>query len=209
MSRTLTIENETHWKSSDVKRIVLAAMEAAGADVTKKRTLRIQHDATTSYRVRMSTNSRHCLVEVYLPKRGPSAPHPNQLIALAAAGLDSAAPILAVQDSFFLANGLAFAFAQKGNLPTVKTLRPAKNSNLPPPWANGTPFIITKYADPAKDSTYKAFVEKGEAKIQGALERVDKWATKAARAQKNLKRARKDLKAAEKSLKDAKQRRGL
>ena len=205
MSQSLTVENETHWKTTDVKRIVRAAMDAAGSDATKKRTLKIKHGAESSFYV----NESKGVVEVSLPKRGPSAPHPNQLIALAAAGIDSATPILAVQDSFFLANGLAWAFAKQGKLPTFKSLIPNKRSSNPPPWANGSAFIITKYADPARDSTFKAFVEKGEAKIQSALERVDKWQEEATRAQKNLKRAQRDLKAAEKSLSDAKKRRGL
>ena len=228
MARTLTTENDTHWKTSDVLRIVRAAIAQAGADPKRSRHIEIRwqtQGSRVSYRVTGAIRgSDKTTIQVNLPRKGPKKLHSNALIALAAAGIESDTPMLAVSDSYFLANAFAFELAKERNLllgtgrhvdPDEKTraenkvdeLRDEKRSTAPPSWADAESLIIAKYADPLKDGTFVALKEKKEAEIASAQERIDKWSAEIARAQRNLKRAEKDKKKAETALAAAKKRR--
>ena len=131
MSRSLTIENVTHWKSSDILRIVRAARDEAGADPRRSRHVTVKwqtrNASRTSYRFVRQDDVPSTNITIWLPKRGSSVPHPNTMIALAAAGIDSSTPLLAVSESYFLANALVWEFAREvcnGNLASV--LMPAR-----------------------------------------------------------------------------------
>jgi hypothetical protein len=215
MSRSLTIENPTHWKSSDILRIVRAARDGAGADPKRRRHVTVKwqtrNASQTSYQFRAQVSDPvQTDITIWLPKRGPKVPHPSALTALAAAGIDSSTPLLAVSDSYFLANALAWEFAREacnGNL--VSVLAPMKRSINPPSWGDGETLVISKYADPAKDGTFRDYVAKKEKAITAAQERIDKWTTELERSKRNLAHAKKDLKKHQTSLADAKKRRGL
>ena len=218
MARTLTFENETHWKTSDVRRIVQAAAAEAQTDPKRRRVVRIRWQikgSRVSYRVTgVDLNSEETKVEIFLPRKGPKALHHNALIALAAAGIDADTPMLAVSDSYFVANALAFEFSKEAvrlgavdDNSKVKELEPQKRSTDPPPWADATKLVITKYADPVKDGAYVVFKEKKEAEIEAAQVRIDKYQAAVNKAERLLKRAKKDKKSAQDALAAAKKRR--
>jgi hypothetical protein len=200
----LHIDNNTHWRTKDVRRLVRTAMDAAGSVPTESRTLLIHYGDTGKAYVSYDNSG---LIDVELPKRGTAKPHPNALIALAGAGVGPGTPLMPFQDVYRLAHRMAAEFARVDKLPNEAALAQNYYSINPPAW--GTDLFIAKYADPTKDAQFVAFQRKAEAKIKTAQDRVDKWKSEKERAEKNLKRAQKDLKAAQKSLRDAKKRRGL
>ena len=228
MARTLTIENDTHWKTSDVLRIVRGAIAQAEADTKRRRHVKVRwqnQGSRVSYRITGAIRGSDLTnIEIFLPRKGPKKLHSNALIALAAAGIESDTPMLAVSDSYFLANAFAFELAkERCHLAgagrhadqeertraenKVDELRSEKRSTAPPSWADAEALIIAKYADPLKDGTFVALKEKKEAEIASAQQRIDKWKSELARATRNLKRAEKDKKKAETALAAAKKRR--
>jgi len=199
--------NKTHWKSSDIKRLAKAALETAGC-TTGYCSIYIEWDGSTYWNIANLRDDVEevCRLYIYLPRRGPKTPHPNALVALAASGIDASTPMLAIQDSFFLANDIYYSVAGTlGNSPNSQWSR----STNPPTWWTGAPLIITKYADPAKDGTYQAFLEKSRKKMEKIARRIERWSAEQIRAEKNLKRAHREMNAAKASLKSAKARRGL
>jgi hypothetical protein len=218
MANKLTIENETHWKSSDILRIVRAARDEAGADPKRYRHVIVKwqkrNASQTSYRyvpvVDSASERRSAEIHIWLPKKGPKVPHPSALVALGAAGIDSATPLLAVSDSYFLANALAWEMSRRvDDQQKEHELATMRRSVNPPPWGDGETLVISKYADPARDGTFVDYVSKKEKAIEKAQARVDKWETEFERAKRNLAKAKKDLRAEQRSLTDAKKRRGL
>jgi hypothetical protein len=213
MSRALTIDNSTHWKSTDILRIVRAARDEGGADPKRRRNVTVRwqtlNASQTDYHfVAQADDSIE--ISIYLPKRGPKVQHRNALVALAAAGIDADTTMLAVSDSYFLANALAWEFSREmGDPGKTQSLQGMRQSTNPPGWGDGTTLIITKYADPAKDGTYLDYVAKKERAIGAVRIRVDKWETEFERAKRNLAQAKKDLRGHERSLADAKKRRGI
>lgn len=213
MARKLSIDNDTHWKTSDIRRIVRAAIDEAGADLKQKRVVIVKRQpkgSRISYQYKQQTGVPH--ITIYLPRKGPKTLHHNALVALAAAGIDASTPMLAVSDSYFLANALAWEFSCEVEASPARwskhvELTEMKRSTNPPPWGDGTTLIITKYADPLKDGTYRDFVAKREAQIERAQERASKYLTARKKAERGLKKARKDIKEAQDAIADAKARR--
>jgi hypothetical protein len=191
-------------------------MEEAGADPKRQRTVNVTWAKGSRVSYRANWSAGHTTVNVSLPRKGPKLLHHNALVALAAAGIDTDTPMLAVSDSYFLANALAYELAREqfteggGNFDAslkVDELRPQKRSTCPPAWGDATKLIITKYADPEKDGTYVAFKEKKEKQIAAAQARIKKYEAEVRRAKKLLERAKRDKKKAQDSLTAAKSRR--
>lgn len=218
MARTLNIENETHWKTSDIRRIVRAALDEAEADIKRSRLVKVRwqsRGSRVSYRVTgANVDSEETTVEVFLPRKGPKVLHHNALIALAAAGIDSSTPMLAVSDSYFIANALAYEFAKEAwqtdhadSNQKMRELEAERRGTSPPGWTDATKMIITKYADPTKDGSYVDFKAKKEKEIESADARIHKWEAELSRVQRNLNRAKKDKKKAQDALVAARKRR--
>jgi uncharacterized small protein (DUF1192 family) len=209
MTQTLTVENETHWKTSDIKRIIRSAINAAEADPKRPRQVKVTWQ-TKGSRVSYRFTNRHdpegSKIFIYLPRKGPKLLHHNALIALAAAGIAAETPMLAVSDSFFLANALAWELSREVGMGDI-ALKVLSRSTAPPSWTNSTTLIITKYADPKKDGTFVAFSKRKLKDIASADERIAKWQAELERAKKNLARAKKDKKKAATALAAAKKRR--
>ena len=124
---SLTITNETHWRTSDIKRLVTACIEAAdGCDDWKRSVDVIYH----TKRRRRRSNSRAkgpvviavsrvdyevkheekiTKITLKLPKKGKKEIHSNPMIVIA---VSAAAPgegaLLSVSETFWLARGLAY-----------------------------------------------------------------------------------------------------
>jgi len=206
MSRTLTVENETHWRTADILNIIRQALTSAGALASRKTEVLILFGMATNYSFTHHRWGRK--IKIWLPKRGPKLTHTNPMIALAAAGIEVGTTLLAVQDSFFLANALYWEFCQEcGNTAHLRSSK--KHSTNPPSWTQAESLIITKYKDPAKDAGFLALKADCEEKIASAQARVNKWDAEAKKANKLLKRAKKDLNEQTRRLREAKKRRGI
>ena len=196
----IQIQNHTHWRSTDIKRLVQGAIDAAGVEQTDEQDVSIKYASIITVLV-----SAWGVINIGLPKRGTKSPHPNAMVALATAGVESNTTLLAFQDVFWLANFLAWKLSSDGNGTGANLLSQQRRSINPPSW--GRDLYIAKYADPLKDASFVAFAERKEKEIATAQGRVDKWDAEQRRVDKNLTRAKRDLAAAKKSLKDAKKRR--
>jgi len=197
------VQNDTHWKSSDLLRLVRAAAATAGH--MKDIEICVMWDSRTDWETH-PVDSLGDRIFIYLPKRGPKVQHPNALVALAAAKIPSTTQMLAVSESFYLANSIYYSLATiVGKSPNPQL----RWSNNPPTWWTGDPLVITKYADPAKDGTYQVFLDKNQQEQEAIMARINKWQAEKARAEKNLKRAQRDLRKAKASLRAAKTRRGI
>jgi hypothetical protein len=209
MSRVLTIENETHWKSSDILRIVRAAIAAAGADPKKKRLISVTWEDSNKAVMSGAIVDASSHIRIGLPKRGPKSPHANPMIVLAASAIPVDTTMLAVSESYRIANYLAFAMAYETDIDDrlYRQLKDSYMSTNPPSWSNANKLIITKYKDPKKDGTYLSFVarkKKAIARAEADIEREHK-AVKA--AERRLKSAKARKKKAEKALRVAAERR--
>jgi len=216
MAKRLTIENETHWKTSDIKKIVRMAQQEAGCHgcvVTQVKVGWQRRESRVSYRfAREVDDDADYIVSIQLPRKGAKVQHSNPLVALAAEGISVDTLMLAVRDSYFLANALAYEFARAtadttGEFERVESLSAMQRSTLPPPWADGTNIIITKYADPLKDGSYRDFVAEKQRKLDLAKEREKKYLAEMDSAEKGLKRARRDIRKIERAITEAKARR--
>jgi hypothetical protein len=227
---SLTIENETHWKKSDIERIVRDALKEADGDPSETRNVTVKYQrlgegsrvSYVFYGLQERGEKRGSLL-ILLPKRGPRNMHSNAMVALAAsraadlAGLDKDTTILAVSDSYFLANALAFEFAKEafflyedgdGKLARKRRdLSDRRRSIQCPSWGNPERLFITKYKDPKKDGTYLAKVKKKKTAIKRAETEIIKYEGELAAVKRKLKGAKARKKAAEKSLKDMAARR--
>lgn len=213
----LEIDNVTHWKTSDIRRLIRAAMAEGGGDPKPQRRVDVIYQpkgqgSNISYIFKPVADGqtemmRH--IRIFLPKRGPKVPHHNAMVVLGAATIESKTPILAVSDTYFLGNALAWEFAKEEDFHGDKEqeLRGMKRSTNPPDWQRNDNLIITKYADPKKDAGYLSFVKKKEKLVAGAQVRITKYRAEVAAAKKRLARANKDEKKALKALADAKKRR--
>lgn len=227
---SLTIDNTTHWKSSNVETLVRAAMKEAGAVSAEPRTVRVRYQkkkagSRVSFLYSPITELRkEGVVELFLPKRGPKDIHPNAMVALAVAadvadsGISKETNVLAVSDTWFLANGLAFQFARESSNNYVETeggslrkkreaLRPHERSIQCPGWGETRQFFITQYKNPKLDGTYLAMVKKKQSAIKLQETLIAKAEKELKAVQKRLRGAKSRKKAAEKSLKDMAARR--
>jgi len=214
---SLYIENNTHWKKSDIQTILRAAMNEAGVDPKEVHHVRVEHPrhGCVSYNFKQRDKG---VIYIWLPKNGPKVDHHNPMVVLAAAGIKTATNRLAVQDSYFLANALAFEFAREVEetyesddrdslTQKRRDLSHMKRSTNPPNWGDGTRLVITRYANPLLDTSYIEFVEKKQAVIARAEVRIEALEKKIKPLQTRLKNARKCKKTAEKAIADAKKRR--
>jgi hypothetical protein len=228
---SLHINNDTHWRTSDIKRIIQLALSEADADPgeDRKATIRYQKKGKGSrvsyvyYQVNGTKPGDPGALCVYLPKRGPKDTHPNAMVALAAsrdmatAGVDQDAVVLAVSDTYFLANAFAFEFAKEAVLlyedsdgsmaNKVSVLAQSRRSINAPSWCSSDKLFVCKYKDPRKDGTYLAFVKKKETAIKAATSRIENLEAEMASLKKKLTSARATKRRAEKALSAAKQRR--
>jgi len=230
---SLTIDNKTHWRTSDVERIIRDALKVGGGDVSETRLVFINYQKKKNgkgsrvsyvyYRCEHAQIGSPGNLNVYLPKRGPKDTHPNAMVALAAsrdmatAGISEKTVVLAVSDTYFLANAFAWEFATEAarlyeeeeciSNEERKALSVANRSIQCPPWGDSARFFIQKYKDPKKDGTYLDKVEKKKALIKRAEREIATAEHGLASAKKSLKRAKARKKAAEKSLRDMAARR--
>jgi hypothetical protein len=197
----IDIRNETHWRSKDIKRLIMKAAEAS--DTTwGKVIVRYHLGGDVNWHVVRSSRT----VKLALPKQGTRREHPNPLVALAAAAIDSKTPILPVQQTYVLANGLAWMMTSvvRGAL-ADQSLHNNSGSDLPPPWAPD--IFIAKYADPLKDGTFVDFKEKKEKEIAKQQGIIDQWTPVLREAQQKIREAQAKQKKAKRSLANAKARR--
>ena len=199
----IDIKNETHWRTRDIKRLVIKAAEASGTEDYWK-TVNVTYSAGAHEW--WNCHLRKSLIRIMLPKRGVSGSHPNPLVALAAAAIDSKTPILPVQQTYALANGLAWSMARLGGTDRVDgPLADAATSNMPPAWAPD--IYIAKYADPLKDGTFVEFAAKKQKEIAKQQAIIDTWTERLNEAQEKIQVARAKQKKAKRSLANAKARR--
>jgi hypothetical protein len=227
---TLKIENNTHWRSSDIERIIRIAMKRADADSGETRNVGVKYQpkaggSRISYiynRVDGAKEGAPGILRINLPKRGPKRLHPNEMITLAAAadiadaGIAADAAVLAVSDTYFLANALAYEFAKEALVlyeisnemqQRYEDLKPNARSVMPPDWCESSKLIVCKYKDPKKDGTYLDFVKKKKAAIKRAETDIAKAEGLLTTAKRKLKSAKDRKRKAEKALKDAAERR--
>jgi hypothetical protein len=211
---TIKIENETHWRTSDVKRIVDAALTACGVDDEQDRdgfkfSVEWAPGPQASARARDVRNTTE--VTILLPRRGPKDPHSNPMMALAIAALeaDEGAVVLAGSESFRMANALATRIAMRMDISKERhdALHNASNSDMPPAWAPPETFVIQKFKDPKLDGAFRDFVAKKEKALTRADQDMKRAEAEAKQAMGRLKKAQSRKKAAERSLQAARERR--
>lgn len=219
MSRTLTINNETHWRTTDIRRIVRMAIDAGGADPKLQREVNVKftRKAQAHFSVKVQDGKQIERITVRLPRRGSKDPHPVAMVALAAShavDVDENTPLLPFSDVYALANYLAHEFAfetwrlDPSDEPDWnEELEAVADSVAPPNWGEGEKLYIAKYKDPLKDATYLDFVKKKETAIKREATRIATLEGEIATRQRHLKEAIKRKKKHEKALRDARERR--
>jgi len=233
----MKIENATHWRTSDIKRVILLALTHVGGDPNLPRKCRVGH-ATVRGKTISRTNRINIQrfdrvkdigngfktgeIVIWLPRRGPRNYHHNPMVALAIAtdiadaGITADTEVLAPSESYFLANCLAYEFAMErfnlgGGKPIAdvdfKGLEADRRSVLPPTWADSKALLICKYRDPMKDAAFLDFVSKKEETIRRAEADMEKIDDEIAKLQDRRKRAVARKTQAAKAIRDAKKRR--
>lgn len=118
----LHIENETHWRTPDIQRLVKAAVVAARADPSRTRRVNVvYHTKKVAKRKGRKTvpvselgydceiKQRVTKITIKMPKNGPKDLHHNPMVAIAvAASLPADGTVLAPQETFWFANSLAY-----------------------------------------------------------------------------------------------------
>lgn len=226
---SLHVENETHWRTPDIKRLVGVCLDAADVDPDRKRKVTVVYNkkrrkAVSVVDFEIEIRKKDTLLTIMLPKNGPKDPHSNGMIAIASA---VAAPgpgeLLAPSQTFWMAHYLAKEFALEPgallievecdedtrvtNRERFNELRRACGSDMPPVWANAADLLICKVIDPKKDGTYLAFIDKKERAIKRAENAIKKEEKAVVSANRRLKDAKERKKKAIKALKDAEERR--
>lgn len=211
---TIKIENETHWRTSDIKRIAHTALDACGADDPKDRAgfvFTVEWAPGPVAGVHAKDVADRTEVYIMLPRRGPKDPHPNPMMAIAIAALeaDEGSVVLAGCESFRMANALAHRIGKRMNLEQAQydALLRAANSDMPPEWAPPKTFVIQKFKDPKLDGTFRDFVAKKEKALTRADQDMKRAEAEAKQAMGRLKKAQARKKAAERSLQAARDRR--
>jgi len=223
----IIIENETHWRTPDIKRLVTAALGAAGADMSRRRTIKVVYNIRKRKKKRtksskgptisfvgkvdytLSIMTKETRVTLMMPKTGPRDLHSNAMVAIAAA---SAAPtdsaLLSPKETFRLAHQLAYSFSGEASAATEQAiLRDNFHSSMPPAWCDASKLLICKVKDPLKDGTYLAFVAKKETVVKRAETAIEKEVAAVEAAKRRLKSARDRKKKAEQALRSARERR--
>ena len=182
----LHIENSTHWRTPDIRRLVNAAIKGAGADPKVSRKVVVTYNVTrVKGSKKLKTKSRlvplrdicftasntlnrgNVIIKLRLPKIGPKDLHPNAMLCVAlAASVDPDRTILAPGQTFWLANALAAMFSVvTGSTGDWATLIEQENSMGVPTWAKPEDLFIYKVMDPLQDGTYLDFVAKKRTKL--------------------------------------------
>ncbi len=220
---SLTIDNTTHWKSSDIERLIRAAMKEADADPQEPRNVVVRYQkapkkarktqpkrkakphGTLLYK-QITEHNEVGVLELFLPKKGPRDLHPNAMVtlgiatAIADAGIDADTTVLAPSVSFFIANALVYKLA-----------REVSNSYEDPDGklhAKLVSFVGTResFQRPAWGTLDRFFLTKyKDPKLDGTyIDRVKKKKASIKRAETSIGKAEKALKVVQKRLKDAK-----
>lgn len=228
----MKIENATHWRTSDIKRIVRLALARAGGDTRLTRNVNVDYLSkrrngnTSVVRVKLTGalkiyNGKHQAntIWIYLPKRGPRDHHSNPMVTLAIAtdiadaGFATDDVVLAASQSYFLANYLAFRFAeerihlQDEVAENMRELEDNCRAVMAPSWADSKKLLIAKYRDPLKDGSFLGFMAKKEETIRRAEADMEKIDNEIAKLQDRRKRAVARKTQAAKAIRDAKKRR--
>jgi len=222
----IIIENETHWRTPDIKRLVTAALEAAGADMSRRRVIKVVYNIrkrvgrmksskgpTTSSISKVDytyiTTSKGVQVTLLMPKIGPKDLHSNAMVAIAAvAAAPTDATLLSPKETFRLAHRLAYHFSKESSSTTEQgSLLDNFHSTMPPAWCDASKLLICKVKDPLKDRTYLAFVAKKEAAVNRAKAAIESELATVEAAKRRLKSARERRKKAEQALRSARERR--
>jgi len=207
MSRSLKIDNETHWKSSDILRIARVVIRFLGINPRVSRVLQVRWSPVGHSYVRFigrTADDRAAdIYSVFLPKRGPKEPHENAMIALAASTVRPDAETLAFSEGCRVVNGLIWALAEDDR----DDYFDYRNSTTPPDWVDPTILWVSKYKDPKKDGTYREFVASKKKDIRRAEKDIERETAAMEVAKRRLKKAEARKKKAGKALKDAAARR--
>lgn len=183
----MRIENQTHWKSRDIYKLV----KSSGVDHDLSEWIvKVAHAPQTTVVFYPDIKT----MKIQLPIDGPRQ-HP--LLQLA---ISSDTKVLAPSVSWFVANAIYDRFhGAKGMFDGSKPLWHPKPETL----------IISKHEDPAKDTRFVRLKSKLVREIETAQKTVDAR-TQALITQKELlKKAESKLKSLKKALRDAKKRRGI
>jgi hypothetical protein len=208
---SVTIENETHWRSQDILRVVRSAVDAS-------KSAHNYHVEVKWSKGGKSTVYRHITtvapvktvrLSLWLPRRGHRDQHRNPMMAVAlAASLPDGETLLSMQAAFEIANIIGhYVATDTDDAACVTRLNPNLSIDSQPLWAPIETFFIRKYRDPKKDGTYLDFVKKKERVLLRATRDMKHAEADMEAAQKRLKKAEARKRAAEKSLQDARARR--
>jgi hypothetical protein len=188
-----TAQNSTHWKTSDILRVIAKA--ARQAKVPSSAPIRAAIDYGPAVAIEsMPAVPGQIGLSITLPKRGASVVAP--LMALAAAAIESETPFLPLPNLAEFANTVA-AYLARGNplrssfnLATTDRLRTvmhAAGSKTIPSWAEG--LLIRRYAEPKKKE--KTRLEKAEEAADRAEDRAAHYKALFKRAERAAKKHRK------------------
>jgi hypothetical protein len=210
---TIKVENETHWRTSDIKRILQGALTVAGVDPSETVEVDVCWTGPQS-KVIMLESGKNPRMTIGLPRRGPKDPHriPMMALALAAVHVPEGVMVLPLAESFRVANLVAYNCVKSRQYQfDAEHLEPiveaAMSQDMPPKWETVEFFLIQKYADPLKDGTYLDFVKDKRRAIARADQDVARAEQQVEAAQGRLKKAQARKKAAERSLQAARARR--
>lgn len=221
----INIENDTHWRTPDLRRLVQAAIDASDMNKSrpvvvkaiynvrrrkKRRGSKSKTPSITSVSkldVAIARRSRDTLVTFLLPKNGPRDIHSNAMVAIAAsAGAPTAGSLLSASQTFCVAHRLVYEFSSHA-FAVEEGFDDALGSDMPPAWADATKLLVCKVKDPKQDGTYLAFVSKKEVALTRAETAIEKEVATIEAAKRRLKKARTRMKDIEKSLRSARERR--
>lgn len=220
---SLTIDNTTHWKSSDIERLIRAAMKEADADPKEPRNVIVRYQKAPKKKTRkqpkrkakphgtllykrITEHNEIGVLELFLPKKGPKDLHPNAMVTLAAAtaiadaGIDADTTVLAVSVSFFIANALVYRLALEVSNSYEDTDGKLKKKLV------SLVGSQESFQRPAWGALDRFFLTKyKDPKLDGTyLDRVKKKKAAIKRAETSIGKAEKALKAAQKWLRDTK-----
>ncbi len=210
------VKNETHWKTSDIGKLVRAALRYSGWKTTKNPKLRVKVGYSKpgntygelSQMLDLASHRKRTMM-LNLPKRGPK----DDPITMLATTSVSDEPVLAPSAVYSLARSLAEGFlnVRRQSKPLTpryekrrREIKTNAGSRVRPTWLPAG-LYITRYAKP-KPPVKKPFLEQVEEALGRAEARVEEWEGELEHAEDYLKRARRDLKREQKRMRDARKR---
>lgn len=210
----MIVDNRTHWRTSDVKRVVKAALERGEHPIAHVEIILITW--TTGARAHShayTLGPKKTVIKVSLPKKGPKHHHKNAMLAVACAAgqKETDAEVLAFQEVFRFANVLAYSvavgFEREKSVERLESLLQAVGTTAKPDWAPLETFQIQKYKDPLKDGTYLDFVAKKQKEIDAVQNTIVYQEGLFAEAKAAIKSAKKRKRVLERALQAARARR--